>query len=277
MKQRLIFIFASLFLFVGMVMAQTTASGVVVFLEDNEPIIGATVKVVGSNKGTVTDADGRFSIAVPGKDAQIEFSYIGMISKTMKAAKNMHVVLASETSSLDEVMVVAFGTQKKSSFTGSAAVMDSKELDKKITTNVADALVGTVAGLQIRGGSGAPGAGQGKINIRGIASLYAETDPLIIVDGAPYSGSLSNIPQNDIESITVLKDAASAALYGARGAAGVIIVTTKRGKTADANITVDMRMGANTRAIQDYETITNPAQFYEAYYMQLNNYYLNAG
>lgn len=277
MKKRLTLILASLFMFVGMALAQTTANGVVVFAEDNEPIIGATVKVVGSNKATVTDASGRFSIDVPNKDSNLEFTYVGMITKTMKPAKNMHVVLASESNALDEVMVVAFGTQKKSSFTGSAAVVDSKELDKKITTNIADALVGSVAGLQIRGGSGAPGAGQGKINIRGIASLYAETDPLIIVDGAPYSGSLSNIPQNDIESITVLKDAASAALYGARGAAGVIIVTTKRGKTPDASITVDMRMGANTRAIQDYETITNPAQFYEAYYMQLNNYYLNAG
>ncbi len=277
MKQRLTMILVSLFCFVGVALAQVEANGVVVSSDDGEPVVGATVKVAGSDKGVITDVDGHFAITVPSQNSNLEFSYVGMESKTLKAAQNMRVSLDADDALLDEVMVVAFGTQKKSAFTGAASVVDSKELEKKITTNVADALVGSVAGLQIRGGSGAPGAGQGKINIRGIASLYAETDPLIIVDGAPYSASLSNIPQGDIESVTVLKDAASAALYGARGAAGVIIVTTKRGKTADANISFDMRLGANSRAIQDYETITNPGQFYEAYYSQLNNYYLNAG
>ena len=102
--------------------------------------------------------------------------------------------------------------------------------------------------------------------------MYASTDPLIIVDGAPYTASLSNIPQNDIESISVLKDAASASLYGARGAAGVIIVTTKRGQTKDAEVNVDMRWGVNSRAVQDYDVITDPGQYYEAYYSQLYNY-----
>ena len=120
-------------------------------------------------------------------------------------------------------------------------MVNSEQLSKHVTTNVANALVGSTPGLQIRGGSGAPGAGQGSIKIRGIASLYADTDPLIIVDGAPYSASLSNIPQNDIESVTVLKDAASAALYGARGAGGVILVTTKNGKNKTAQITVDAK------------------------------------
>ena len=122
------------------------------------------------------------------------------------------VILKQDSEMLDEVMVVAFGTQKKSSFTGSATVVNSEELSKRVTTNVANALVGSTPGLQLKGGSGAPGASQGNINIRGIASLYANTDPLIIVDGAPYSASLSNIPQGDIEAITVLKDAASACL-----------------------------------------------------------------
>lgn len=107
----------------------------------------------------------------------------------------MKISLKSDAELLDEVMVVAFGTQKKSAFTGSAAVMNNEELSKHITTNVANALIGSTPGLQLRGGSGAPGASQGSINIRGIASLYADTDPLIIVDGAPYSASLSNIPQ----------------------------------------------------------------------------------
>ncbi|MCS3057428.1 TonB-dependent receptor plug domain-containing protein [Bacteroides cellulosilyticus] len=101
-------------------------------------------------------------------------------------------------------------------------------------------------------------ARDGKINIRGIASMYANTDPLIIVDGAPYTANLSNIPQNDIESISVLKDAASAALYGARGAAGVIIITTKKGKTQEAVVNVDIKWGVNTRGVQDYDVITDP-------------------
>lgn len=187
--------------------------------------------------------------------------------------KVMHVQLRADAELLDEVMVVAFGTQKKSSFTGAASVVSSEQLSKHVTTNVANALVGSTPGLQIRGGSGAPGAGQGSIKIRGIASLYAETDPLIIVDGAPYSASLSNIPQNDIESVTVLKDAASAALYGARGAGGVILVTTKNGKNKKAQITVDAKWGANSRSVQDYETITDTGQYYEAMYAQYYNYY----
>ena len=185
---------------------------------------------------------------------------------------SVKVIMKSDTEMLDEVMVVAFGTAKKSAFTGSAAVVNTEELSKRITTNVSDALVGSVAGLQIRGSSGAPGSNDNKINIRGIASMYASTDPLIIVDGAPYTASLSNIPQNDIESISVLKDAASASLYGARGAAGVIIVTTKRGQTKDAEVNVDMRWGVNSRAVQDYDVITDPGQYYEAYYSQLYNY-----
>lgn len=277
MEKRLLIFLAGTFLSIGMALAQTPASGVVVSVEDGEPIIGASVKVVGTTTGTVTNIDGKFLLSVPSNSSQLEISYIGMVAEKVKAGTNLVVRMQSDRNALDEVIVVAFGTQKKSAFTGSAAVIDSKELDKKITTNVADALVGSVAGLQIRGGSGAPGASQGSINIRGIASLYAATDPLIIVDGAPYSSSLSNIPQGDIESVSVLKDAASAALYGARGAAGVIIVTTKKGKTTDASISVDVRTGANTRAIQDYETIKSPGQFYEAYYKQLNNYFLNSG
>ncbi len=185
----------------------------------------------------------------------------------------MRVVLKPSAEMLDEVMVVAFGTAKKSAFTGSATVVNSEELEKKITTNVSEALVGSTPGLQMRGTTGAPGTGTGSINIRGIASLSASTSPLIIVDGAPYDASLSNISQNDVESITVLKDAASAALYGARGAAGVILITTKKGKSQKAQVTVDMKWGSNSRAVQDYETIQDPAQFYEAVYSQYYNYY----
>ena len=124
--------------------------------------------------------------------------------------------------------------------------------------------------------SGAPGADSGNMFVRGITSMESSVDPLIIVDGAPYYSSLTNINTDDIESVTVLKDAASAALYGAAGAAGVILVTTKKGHTEEAVINVDMKWGVNSRSVQDYDKITDPAQYYEAYYTMMNNYYVNA-
>ena len=254
----------------SMAFAQSQISGKVTSSEDGSPVIGASIKVAGTNTGTVTDIDGNFSLNAPA-GSKLEISYIGMVSKTVKAGRNLNIVMDSDNHSLDEVMVVAFGTAKKSAFTGSAAVVGSEELSKKVTTNVADALVGSVPGLQLRGGTGQPGDTQGKINIRGIASMYASTDPLIIVDGAPYSASLSNIPTEDIESVSILKDAASAALYGARGAAGVIIVTTKKGSNKEAKINVDMKWGSNSRAVPEYDVIKDPGQYYEAYYAQLYN------
>lgn len=270
-------VFASLLFFVGVAIAQTKVSGTVLSYEDNEPVVGAAVRVVGTTIGTVTDLNGKFAITCPAGKNTLSISYVGMETIEVSARANMRILLKNDAQNLDEIIVVAYGTQKKSAFTGSAAVVNSEDLNKKITTNVADALVGSVPGLQIRGSSGQPGASQGEIHIRGIASMFASTTPLIILDGAPYSASLSNIPQDDIESITVLKDAASAALYGARGAAGVILITTKKGKTQDAVINIDMKWGSNSRSVQDYETITNPAQFMEAYYSQFYNYATNAG
>ena len=262
---------AALLLCMGTALAQTKISGKVLADENGEPIIGATVKVVGKSAGASTDYDGRFSLTLPAGADKLQVSYLGMKTQEVDAKDGVVVRLVNEDEMLDEVVVVAFGTQKKEAFTGSAAFIKAEDLSKHITTNVANALVGSVSGLQMRSTSGAPGAGAGAMNIRGIASMYAGTDPLIIVDGAPYTASLSNIPQGDIESVSVLKDAASAALYGARGAAGVIIVTTKRGNRSTAQVNVDMKWGANSRSIQEYETIQDPAQYYEAYYSMLYN------
>ena len=240
------------------------------------PVVGATVVVDGTGRGTTTGVDGSFVVAVPA-NGTITVSFIGYKSQQLAVAgkNSLAIVLEEDTTSIDDVIVVAFGTTKKEAFTGSAAVVKSEDLQKHTTTNVADALVGSVAGLQMRGSSGAPGASQGSINIRGIASMYASTEPLVIVDGAPYTASLSNIPQGDIESVTVLKDAASAALYGARGASGVILVTTKRGQSRDAIVNVDMKWGVNSRAIQDYDVIKDPGEYYEAYYLQYYNRGIN--
>ena len=187
------------------------------------------------------------------------------------------VVLHSDTEMLDEVMVVAFGTAKKSSFTGSATVVKSEKLSKSQVSSVTEALAGAVPGVTMTSSNGAPGA-TSSIKIRGISSINAGNDPLIVVDGAPYSGDLNNLNPSDVESMTVLKDAASSALYGARGANGVIIITTKRAnKKGDAIVTFDAKWGANTRALQNYDVVTNPAQYYELHYSAMNNYYKSTG
>lgn len=270
MAKRLSMILAGALLSTGVAFAQSQVTGTVTD-ENGEPVVGAAVRIDGTKTGTVTDVDGHFSLSAP-SNSRLTVSYLGMQTKTVKSGGNMKIVLQSDNQQLDEVMVVAFGKQTKSSFTGSAAVVNAEDISKKISTNVADALVGSVPGLQITGSSGQPGASEGDIHIRGISSMYASTTPLIVVDGAPYNFSLSNIPQEDIESVTVLKDAASAALYGARGASGVILITTKHGDSQKAHVSIDAKWGGTSRAVQDYETINDPGEFMETYYKQFYNY-----
>lgn len=252
--------------------------GVVVSSEDGEPLAGATVVPVGGQgQGVATDIDGNFSINVPSGVTKLRVSYVGFNTEEVNITSGkMTISLTPSDTKLDEVMVVAFGTAKKQAFTGAAAVVKADDIEKHTTSNVANVLAGSVPGLQMRGQSGAPGADSGSFSIRGIASLYAGTDPLIVVDGAPYDGNLNNITPDDIESVSVLKDAASAALYGARGAGGVVIITTKKGRSDEAKVSADLKWGANSRAIQDYKTINNPAAYYEAYYAQLYNYAVNS-
>ncbi|WP_295728750.1 SusC/RagA family TonB-linked outer membrane protein [uncultured Muribaculum sp.] len=273
MKRIVFFLTAFFALCLTAVAANRTVKGIVVSAEDGEPLVGATVMGAGTTDGTATDIDGQFSLSLPESVKHIKVSYVGMQTKEAAITPGEMRIELNSANMLDEVIAVAFGTAKKSAFTGSAAVLNSEELGKHLTTNVANALVGNVAGLQMRGGSGAPGTDDGKINIRGIASMYGSTDPLVIVDGSPYPVNLSTIPQGDIESITVLKDAASAALYGARGAAGVIIITTKKGDAKQAKVSLDARWGANSRAVQKYDMITEPGEYYEAYYQAMYNYY----
>ena len=177
---------------------------------------------------------------------------------------------------LDEVMVVAYGTAKKSSFTGSASVVSSDQIGKIQSSNVTNALSGKVSGVQLNNTTGQPGASSPTIRIRGISSINAGKDPLVILDGVPYDGDINNLNSQDIESMTVLKDAASSALYGARGANGVIIITTKKGNAGQAKITVDAKWGSNSRATQNYNYVTDPAQYYEMWYGALKNYFANA-
>lgn len=204
-------------------------------------------------------------------------SFIGMQTQEVGIKPTLKIVLKSDSEVLDEVMVVAFGTAKKSAFTGSAKVVGTEQLAQSQVTSVTNALAGAVPGVQLTSSNGAPGASS-SIKIRGFSSLNAGNDPLIIVDGAPYSGDLSNLNPSDVESMTVLKDAASNALYGARGANGVIIITTKKAKqSGDATITFNAKVGANSRALQHYNTISDPAQYYEMHYGALKDYYVSQG
>lgn len=273
MEKRLLMFLAGMFLSIGMALAQTQVKGTVVSSSDGEPVVGASVVIPGTKTGTVTDIDGNFSLSVP-SGSKLVISYLGMQSKTVNAASRMKVQLDPDDKTLDEVMVVAFGSAKKSAFTGSAKVVGSDEISKALVTDVTSALSGAVPGVTLTQSNGGPGSSP-TIRIRGFGSLNAGKDPLIIVDGAPFSGDLNNLNPNDVESMTVLKDAASAALYGARGANGVIIITTKKAKqNQDAVITVDAKWGGNTQALQHYDVITDPAQYYEQHYTALNNYYM---
>ena len=265
---------------IGMATAQTaTITGKVYSEADGEPVFGASVFVIGTTVGASTDIDGNFTIEnVPATATTLRVSYIGMTTQEVHILRDkpIKVMLVEDGLSLDEVVVVAYGTAKKSAFTGSAKVVDAEILENTQVTSVTNALAGKVAGVQLTSSNGAPGS-QASIKIRGISSINAGTEPLIIVDGAPYSGDLNNINTQDVESMTVLKDAASNALYGARGANGVIIITTKKGNTGSSEVTFDAKWGVNTNALQKYNVITNPGQYYERHYNALYNSYINSG
>ena len=279
MKRKLMLLLACLFVGIGLVTAQTQkVTGVVISEEDGQPVIGASVLVKGTQIGAITGVDGDFTLPnVPSSAKTLVISYIGMQTQEVTIKPNVKVIMKSDTEVLDEVMVVAYGTAKKSAFTGSASVVSSDQIGKIQASNATSALTGKVAGVQLNTASGQPGTTKPTIRVRGISSINAGNDPLIILDGVPYDGDLNNINNQDIESMTVLKDAASNALYGARGANGVIMITTKKGNLGQAKVTVDAKWGVNTRATQDYNYVSSPAQYYEMYYGALKNYFLDQG
>lgn len=251
-------------------LAQTKVTGTIIQAEDGEPVIGAHVVSQSAGLSTVSDANGRFEINVK-VGTPLEISHVGNERVTVRAKQNMRIEMHS-VKELDEVMVVAYGTAKKSAFTGSAAVLKNEEIQKTANSNPVDALRGKVTGVQVNSSTGQPGQESFSILVRGISSINAGTAPLIILDGAPFSGDLNTIANNDIESMTVLKDAASAALYGARGANGVIIITTKNATRGKTTLTVDAKWGSNSRAIPDYKYLDNPGKYYEMWYQSLRNY-----
>ena len=211
-----------------------------------EPIIGATVRVDGTQTATVTDFDGNFALKA-NEGATITISYVGYQNATVKAAPNVNVTLVDDETVLQDVVVIGYGTVRKSDATGSVMSVEADQLNKGLATSPADLLQGKTPGVQITTNSGAPGAGA-KIRIRGGSSLSASNDPLIVIDGLPISSTdisggdvLNTINPNDIESFSILKDASATAIYGSRASNGVILITTKKGKAgAKPRINVDM-------------------------------------
>jgi len=241
-------LFACLLLSTGLAFAQTKVTGTVISQEDGLPVVGATVQIVGTSEGTVTDRDGKFTLNVPsGKKTTLSISYVGLQTMEVTAAPNMRIQLLSDDTLLDEVVVTAMGISRQQKTLGySAQTLDNEELIAGRLTDVTSSLAGKVAGVQVNASSADPGTANSVI-IRGFSSINGNNQPLYVVDGVPLQqtsltaqghqgalGGISNINPNDIESMTVLKGAAATALYGSRAANGVIVITTKGGKRSGA-------------------------------------------
>ncbi|MBK3517383.1 SusC/RagA family TonB-linked outer membrane protein [Carboxylicivirga marina] len=266
----------SIMVMVGLqVLAQTTnVTGKVTDASDGNPIPGVSVFVKGTTIGTVTTPDGTYNLAVPNDATTLVFSFVGMTPQEIAytGQTNIDVNMQSDAVDVGEVMVVAYGTAKKESFTGSAEVVAAEKLERRVAANVTKAIDGQIAGVQTTSGSGQPGSGA-SIRIRGFGSINSSNAPLYVVDGVPYDGNLNAISNSDIESVTVLKDASAGALYGSRGANGVVLITTKKGKEGKTSVELKVSHGFANRAIKPYETL-NSEQYIEAVYQGYKNQFI---
>ena len=234
---------------------------------------GLSIQAAGTNVGVVTDLDGKFSMTMPKGKTVLRVSYVGMETVEVVGKRNMRIVLKADQTDLDEVMVVAYGTAKKSSFTGSAENINGEKLELRPISNVAKGIEGQATGVQVTSASGQPGSAP-SIRIRGYGSINASSAPLYVVDGIPYDGSLSSLNPSDIESMTILKDVSAGALYGARGANGVVMITTKKGKEGKTNVTWRSTLGWSSRAQKHYDLV-GQKDYVQLVYEGLRNGYVN--
>lgn len=291
MKRKLSMILAALFLFVGMAWSQTrSVSGTVTSSEDGQPVVGATVKVKGTAIAAASDINGRFTLGgVPTSAKTLQVTYVGMKPAEVSIAGNVKITLHPDADMLDEVVVTGYGNFKKSTFTGSAANVDLSKLSDVPAVSAADKLAGTVSGVTVTQYSGQPGA-VNAIRIRGMGSINAGNEPLYVIDGVPLqngdkseftyadggSSMLSMLNANDIESITVIKDAAAASLYGSRAANGVIVITTKQGAAGKAKVNLKADWGFANMAV-DYRPVWGGPERRAIQYEGYKNYMLNQG
>ena len=278
MKKFVLLLFCMSLITMQVVNAQVRrVSGTVTNAADGSSIPGVSVVVKGTTIGIITSADGKYQLDVPEGAQALVFSFVGMKKVEVPiSGSTVDVKMEPDVIGVDEVMVVAYGTATKESFTGSATKVSGEKLAEKNTTEVTKALMGEVPGVQVIEGSGQPGT-TATIRIRGLGSVNASRSPLYVVDGVPFNGDLSSIDPSDIESMTILKDASATALYGNRGANGVIVITTKRGVKNQQNIDVDVSYGANLRLLPLYDAISSPEQYIELTWEGLKNKYTSQG
>ena len=257
MVRKIVLSLIAVFVFLAYATAQNRQISGTVSDANGHPVAGATVIVDGTSLGTTTNTAGEYTLSAP-VNGTLVVTFVGFEPQQLPIAgkTRINVTMKEDAQAIDDVIVVAFGTAKKEAFTGSAAVIKSDEIAKVQTSSTSGDLGKTPS-----------------IRVRGFGSINAGKEPLWIVDGMPYEGDLNNLNTNDIESMTVLKDAASNALYGARGANGVIMVTTKKAKSGDAVVTIDAKWGVNSKALEEYDVITSPAQYYETHFKALYGYY----
>ena len=291
MKRKLMLLLACLFVGIGLVTAQTQkVTGVVISEEDGQPVIGASVLVKGTQIGAITGVDGDFTLPnVPSSAKTLVISFVGMQTQEVTIKPHVKVILKSDSELLEEVVVTGYGTFKKASFTGAASTVNTSTLEDVPVLSVADKLSGNVAGVTFGSSSSNPGS-VSSIRVRGMGSINAGNNPLYVIDGTPvtsgdlseftYSDAgtdiLSSLNTNDIESITVIKDAAAASLYGSRAANGVVVITTKSGKQGKTNVSFRSDWGFSNMAI-DYRPMLDGDSRRELLWTGLKNYGLYTG
>ncbi len=238
--------------------------------DESGPLPGVTILKKGTSTGAETDFDGKYTINAKAGDVLV-FSFVGMkpLEKTVGASNQINVMLDADNV-LDEVVIVGYGTTTKQSFTGTAKVVDSENIDAKSVSNVAQALSGEASGVNVIRTSGKPGAGA-NIRIRGFSSIQGNRDPLYVVDGVPFSGGINSINPSDIASTTILKDASATAIYGSRGSNGVIMITTKNGKSGKSYIEFDSKTTVNQRSLPIYDLVNNEEEYIGLVYNALKN------
>ncbi|MDA3878790.1 MAG: SusC/RagA family TonB-linked outer membrane protein [Prolixibacteraceae bacterium] len=244
--------------------AQTrTVTGTVTSAEDGTTLPGVSIVVKGTSIGTVSDIDGNFTINVPNDAETLVFSFVGMTTlEVLITGNTINVELESSSLNVDEVVVIGYGTTTKSSFTGTATEINAEKIESKNVSNISQALSGEVSGVQVINSNGQPGS-TAQIRIRGIGSINGSREPLYIIDGVPLQGDINSIAPSDIESTTVLKDASATAIYGSRGANGVVIITSKKGKDGKNEIEVSLKQGVNFRMLPEYDVYNNPEEYVE--------------
>ena len=247
---------------------EKTVSGVV--SDQTGPIPGVNVVVKGTSNGVQTDFDGKYAIKAKTGDVLV-FSFIGMNNSnvTVGASNTVSVKMTSDSQNLEEVVVVAYGKVKKSEYTGSVASIKAADIENRPLTNVLGGLDGATSGIQIQSSAGQPGSAPA-IRIRGFSSINGSNTPLYIVDGVPYTGDISTINSSDVESMNVLKDASSTSLYGSKAANGVIIITTKTGKSTKDKFSLNVSTGLSSRSIPEYDRV-NANQYYPLEWEALRN------